>query len=201
MRRRLILLLASSFLVLLFRAPASQLQNEFLKDERGFSASRIALFTIVTSTPAGIGVLVGGRIADVRGRRAVASIGLVVGSLATAIAFLARGWPLWSWQVIGIIIGAFTIPSLGTYGPEMFATRRRGRANGWITIAGMAGSAVGLVVAGVLSDHMGLGKALLILSVGPLAVAALVLVFFPETANTELEALNPEDAPALPNAS
>ena len=95
-RQRLVLLAVSSFLVLMFRSPASQLQNEFLKDERGFSASRIALFTVITSTPAGIGVMVGGRLADVRGRRTVAAVGLVVGSLGTAIAFLVYGWPMWA---------------------------------------------------------------------------------------------------------
>ena len=192
-RQRLTLLAISSFLVLMFRSPASQLQNEFLKDERGFSASRIALFTVVTSTPVGIGVMVGGRLADVRGRRAVAAVGLIVGSLGTAIAFLAHGWPLWAWQAMGIIVGAVTIPALGTYGPEMFATRARGRANGLITLAGMAGSSVGLLVAGVMADHVGLGKALLVLSVGPLIVAALVVLRYPETAHIELEQLNPED--------
>ena len=201
-RQRLTLLAVSSFLVLMFRSPASQLQNEFLKHERGFSASRIALFTVVTSTPAGLGVMIGGRIADVRGRRAVAAVGLIVGSLGTAIAFLAHGWPLWAWQVVGIIVGAVTIPSLGTYGPEMFATRSRGRANGLITLAGMAGSVTGLLVAGVMTAHVGLGKALLALSVGPLVVAALVILRFPETASVELEDLNPDDRePSEPGQS
>ena len=192
-RQRLALLAVSAFLVLLFRAPASQLQNEFLRDERGFSAARIALFTIVTSTPVGLGVLIGGRLSDVRGRRIVAAVGLIVGSLGTAIAFLVHGWPLWAWQLAGITIGGVTIPALGTYGPELFGTRARGRANGLITFAGMAGSSTGLIVAGVMSDHVGLGKALLALSAGPLLVALLVIVRYPETARLELEELNPDD--------
>jgi hypothetical protein len=57
----------------------------------------------------------------------------------------------------------------------------------------MAGSSVGLLVAGVMADHVGLGKALLVLSVGPLIVAALVVLRYPETAHIELEELNPED--------
>ena len=197
-RQRLTLLAVSSFLVLMFRSPASQLQNEFLRDERGFSASRIALFTVVTSTPVGIGVMVGGRLADVRGRRVVAAVGLIIGSLGTAIAFLAHGWPLWAWQAAGIVVGGVTIPALGTYGPEMFGTRSRGRANGLLTLAGMAGSSIGLIVAGVMSDHVGLGKALLVLSIGPLLVAALVVLRYPETAHIELEVLNPDDGPERP---
>jgi MFS family permease len=192
---RLALLALTSFLVLLYRAPASQLQNDFLKKERGFSAKRISLFTVVTSTPIGLGVVAGGRLSDARGRRVVAAIGLIAGTVGTTLAFLAHGWPLWAWQFAGLVIGAMTIPALGTYGPEMFATRSRGRANGILAFAGTAGSSVGLIVAGALSDHVGLGKALLLLSIGPLAVALLVMAKFPETAHLELEELNPEDAP------
>ena len=191
-RHRLMLLCVTTFLVLLFRAPASQLQNEFLRDERGFSASRISLFTVVTSTPAGLGVLIGGRLADVRGRRVVAAIGLVVGALGTTFAFLTHGWSLWAWQLLGIIVGAFTVPALGTYGAELFGTSSRGRANGYVAIVGLAGSAIGLIAAGAIGDRYGLGQALLILSAGPLAVAAIVFFRFPETANVELEALNAE---------
>ena len=34
----------------MFAAPATQLLNEFLRSERGFSASRISLFTILTNS-------------------------------------------------------------------------------------------------------------------------------------------------------
>ena len=64
-----------------------------------------------------------------------------------------------------------------------------------ITVGGMAGSSFGLVVAGIMSDHVGLGKALLVLAIGPLLVAALVVLRFPETAHVELEVLNPDDGP------
>ena len=54
---------------------------------------------------------------------------------------------------------------------------------------------MGLLVAGLLSDHLGgeLGPALALLAVGPLTVAALVLLKYPETAGMELEEINPED--------
>ena len=71
---RLALLAGSGFLLALFATPASQLQNEFLRDERGYSALAIALFTLSTNTPGGIGVVVGGHLADVRGRRRVAAV-------------------------------------------------------------------------------------------------------------------------------
>lgn len=192
-RGRFALLAITSFLLLVYRAPASQLQNDFLKDERGFSAARISLFTVITSTPIGLGVVAGGRLADRFGRRTIAAIGVVAGSLGTAFAFIAHGWPMWAWQLGGLIVGAISVPALGTFGPEMFGTRSRGRANGWLTFAGVSGSVTGLLAAGFLSDHIGLGKSLLLLSAGPLVVAFLLLLRFPETANLELEAINPED--------
>ena len=197
-RRRLMLLAATAFLIAMFAAPASSLQNDFLKDERGFSAGQITLFTLATSTPAGIGVLVGGYLADRRGRRRVGAVGLVLGTAAGAWAFFTSGPALWLLTLIGTLVGGLTVPALAVYGPELFGTHDRGRANGLIVTLGVTGSATGLLTAGWLSDQLGgrLGPALALLAVGPLIVAALVLLKFPETAGLELEDLNPQDRPA-----
>lgn len=190
--RRFWLLASSAFLFNLFFAPASQFGNEYLRTERGFSAGRISLFTILTATPGGIGVVVGGRLAE-RGRRWVGAIALVAGVGATVLMFAARGWPLWAWSVAGSVVGGATIPALGVYGPELFPTSLRGRANGVIAVLGRAGSVVGLVAAGRLADTYHFGPAMALLALGPLALAVLVVAAYPETAHTELEDLNPED--------
>ena len=194
-RRRLVLLAASAFLILLFAAPASGLRNDFLKDERQFSAASISLFTLVTNTPVGIGVLVGGFLADRRGRRPVGAAGLVLGTVLVAWAYFTDGPAIWALTLAGGILGAMAVPALAVYGPELFGTYRRGRSNGVITAVGVAGSALGNLVAGRLSDVLDgrLGPALALLAVGPLAVAALVMWKYPETAGQELEDLNPED--------
>ena len=194
-RQRLRLLAAVAFLAALFAAPASGLQNDFLKDERGFSAGQITVFTLVTSTPAGIGALVGGYLADRRGRRRVAAAGLVLGAVTAAWAFFTSGPALWLLTLTGTVAGGLTVPALAVYGPELFGTHDRGRANGLVLTLGVMGSAAGLLTAGWLSDQLGgrLGPALALLAVGPLIVAVLVLVKFPETAGLELEDLNPED--------
>ena len=196
--RRLWLLAVSSLLLNLFKDPASQLLNEFLRDERGFSAARISLFSIATNLPGFLGVVIGGRIADLRGRRGVGAVAVVGAAGLTVAQMLSSGWSMWVLSLVASIIGAAAIPALGVYGPELFPTSLRGRANGVIAVLGVAGTITGLVVAGQLSDRWdGLGPALAALSVGPLVVGALILLAYPETAHQELEVLNPED-PALP---
>ena len=194
-RRRLALLAASAFLVAMFAAPASGLRNDFLKDEREFSAAAITLFTYATNTPIGIGVLAGGYLADRRGRRPTGALGLMLGAILVAWAYFTDGAALWMLTLAGGVFGSMAVPALAVYGPELFGTHRRGRSNGVITTVGVAGSALGLLVAGRLSDALDgrLGPALALLAVGPLAVAVLVLWKFPETAGQELEDINPED--------
>jgi MFS family permease len=190
---RLGLLAASAFLLQLFTAPASQLQNEFLRDERAYSAFGITLFTICTSTPAGIGVVTGGKLADVHGRRIVGAIGVVGGVGGTVLMFLSHGPAMWACSLGASIVGGASLPALGVYGPELFPTGVRAKANGVLVVAGVLGSSSGLLLAGWLSDRWSLGPALAVLALGPAVLAALVVTRYPETARLELEDLNPED--------
>ena len=193
---RLLLLAASGVLVNLFVAPSSQFGNQFLRDERGFSGGRIGLLSVTIGTPAVIGIVAGGRIADVRGRRVVAAVALVVGTLCTVGYFWSRGWSMWVVATVGTVVSAAAIPALGVYGPELFPTGLRGRANGLVAVSSLVGSAAGLILCGVLSDNFGrIAPAMSILAVGPLLLAVLVVVAYPETAGKELEDLNPEDRP------
>ena len=197
-RGRLVLLGTSTFLGLLFLAPVTQFQNEFLRDEHGFSALTITVFTICTNTPAGIGIVVGGRLADRRGRKLVGAIGTFGGALLLATAFHVSGVWLWLAWVTGAIVAAMTVPALAVYGPELFPTALRGRANATITLTGVMGGAVGLSVAGRMADHYGrIGPGITVAAAGPMLVAVLVLALYPETAHLELEDLNPEDAAYL----
>jgi MFS family permease len=193
-RQRLMLLAAAGFLLALFAAPAFELQNDFLRRDRGFSAARISLFTLLTSTPAALGIVFGGRVADVRGRRLLGAVAIAGGTIATVLMFAVAGWPMWAWAVIGSVIGASAVPIIGVYRAELFPTGLRGRAAGTIDLVALCGSALGLVLAGTLADRWGgFAGPIALLAAGPLVVAALVLVAFPETARRSLEELNPED--------
>lgn len=194
-RRRLWLLASAGFLIAVFAAPAFQFQNDFLRQDRGFSAARITAFTLLTTTPAGIGIVAGGRLADVRGRRLVGAIGLAGGTIATVLMFGVAGWPMWAWSLIGGIVGGLTVPALGVYRPELFPTGLRGKAAGVLQLITVCGSAAGLIFVGRLADRWdNFAGPIAIVSIASLFVAVLVLVAFPETAHRSLEELNPEDA-------
>ncbi|HET8929094.1 MAG TPA: MFS transporter [Acidimicrobiales bacterium] len=192
---RLLLVGAALFAAALFATPASQLQNTFLDHERDFSAARIALFTVATSTPAALGVAFGGRLADTRGRRLVGGIGVLGGSLLVLIGFFSHGWTMWAWTLAGTILGGAAVPAIAVYGPELFPTALRGKANGILQVAAVAGSSAGLLTVGALVDHWGrMGPAMAVMLAGPVLVAVLLGVAYPETAHRTLEEVNPEDA-------
>lgn len=192
--RRLALLAVSGLLSNLFAAPNSQFSNQFLRTERGFTGGRIALLSLTAGTPGAVGIVVGGRVADVRGRKRVAAVALVFGTMLTVGFFFAHGWTMWLAATLGTVIGAAAIPALGVYGPELFPTGLRGRANGLVAVSSLVGSGAGLLLAGVLADRAGrIGPAMAVLATGPLLLAILVLAAYPETAGRELEDLNPED--------
>jgi MFS family permease len=193
-RRRFVLLAVSGFCWALFIAPAAQFLNEYLRDERGFTGVELTLFVLLTNTPGGIGIIVGGRLAERRGRRLIGVIGVVGGVTFTVMTYVLWGWPLWAASVMAAVIGAMAIPALGVYGPELFPTSQRGKANGGLAVTSVLGSSVGLLAAGWLSDRLGgLGPAMAILAIGPAVLVVLVAAFYPETAHRELEDINPVD--------
>lgn len=198
-RGRFALLAFTAFAGALFLSPASQFSNEFLREERGYSALAISVFRLTTSTPAGLAVLLGGIIADRRGRRLLGALGLLLGAAATAASYHSSGPALWLWALVGIWVIGAAAPALRVYQTELFPTRSRGRIGGWLDLIAVSGSAAGLIATGVLADRWGsLAWAITAMLVGPLVVAVLVLSRFPETRALELEALNPGDAGVAP---
>ncbi len=201
MASRLTLIAATGFLLGMFAAPASQFRNDFLRDERGFSAADVSLFVIFTNTPVGIGVAIAGKLADRRGRRPVGAFAVMGGTLLVIAMYATEGWSMWTVSLLGGIIGSMAAPALGVYGAEMFGTARRGRANGIVSLIALAGSAIGLLLVGELSERLdSFAAAFMVMAIAPLIVVVLVLTRFPETAHRELEDINPGDRARGPGA-
>lgn len=195
-RGRLALLAASGLLFAIFVAPASGFLNEYLRTDRGFGAGSIIAFQLLTNTPGGIGLIIGGRLADRHGRRIVGAIGTGAGVAFTVAMYLFSGWSIWLWSLLGAVVGTAAVPALAVYGSELFPTGVRGRANGLINLFAVLGSSIGLAMAGLLADRLGgLGPALALLAVGPALVVVMIVVLYPETTGRPLEDINPIDRP------
>jgi MFS family permease len=124
----------------------------------------------------------------------VAFVALTAGTVLAVAFYFASGAPMWLWAIVSNIVTAAEIPALGVYGPELFPTSLRGTANGMTFLVALAGSVGGLLAVGALSDQFGsIGPAMAIVGIGPMLLAVLVAVGFPETARRELEDINPED--------
>jgi MFS family permease len=194
--RRLTLVASVAFIGNIFIAPASFFQNRYLADIRDFSGGMIGLFSIAVGTPASIGLIVGGRVADSSGRRRLIALTLPLGTAAIVAAFAVGGPPLWVFSLLGGILSSAAYPALAVYRTELFPTGNRSRAAGLVTAAALIGGIGGLLVTGWLLDAgWSYGHVMALLGVCQLVVTVIVVAAYPETAHLELEALNPEDAP------
>lgn len=195
-RSRFWLLAAAAFLTNLLAAPSSQLMNKYLTDVHGFSNSKIVLLRAVTTAlPGFIGLILAGRLTERYGRRPVASVSLALGAVIRAVFFLGGGATLWFASAIGDMALACGFIAIGVLNTEMFPTETRGTANGMVALIGVTGSAVGLVMAGVLSDPLGgLGRSIALTTIGTVIAAVLVVPFLPESAHLDLDEISPSKA-------
>ncbi len=194
-RRRLILLASIGFLANIFSAPSAQFTNRFLSDERGFSQSGIAGFRAVTAGLPGLfGILLAGRINETRGRRSVATLSLLIGTICTIIFFLGDGAVLWVFMTLAIVAAAPATLAIGTLDAELFPTETRGTSNSLLLVTSVLGSALGLVVAGQLSDSVGgLGDAIALCGVAPLIAAIFLVPRLPESSGRALDDVSPSE--------
>ncbi len=193
---RFALLAALAFLTSMFSAPSASLTNTFLHDERHFSNSAVALFRTVTNgIPGVVGLVLGGRLAESRGRRPVTVVALFVATVIQVIFFLSSGVALWITSTFAIIgTGASTL-TLGTLDAELFPTETRGTSNSLLLVCGVAGSAAGLGLAALLTDPLGgLGRAIAVCGIAPLLAAIFLAPKLPETAGRGLDDVSPSEA-------
>ena len=193
-RRRLALVASVALSANLFIAPASFFQNRYLEDVRGYSGGGIALFTLATGTPASIGLIVGGRMADIIGRRRLI---LMCSPLSTACiigAFLIGGPAMWGHALVGGFLAGMAYPAFAVYRAEMFPTGNRGKANGVITATALLSGSLGILVVGYVRDRgASFGAVLAAMATGQLMAVYIAYRHYPETAHLELEQLNPGD--------
>ena len=154
-RNRFLMIGGMVFLLAIFAAPASQLQNEYLSDDLDFSASQISVFRLIVSFPAGLFVVGAGYLADRRGRKSHwrnrhcrwgRAERPVLRLLRTAA--VGRG-------CVGIWVSGAAAPVMRGYQTELFSTRTRAKVGGWLDVVAVSGSAIGLFTAAQLINSTG----------------------------------------------
>ncbi|MBA3984491.1 MAG: MFS transporter, partial [Acidimicrobiia bacterium] len=151
-------------------------------------------FTLATATPAALGLVIGGRIADARGRRRLIATALPLGTVFVAASYAVGGPVMWGFMTTGAVIGSLAYPAISVYRSEVFPTGNRGRAAGLLTVLALVGGIAGLLAAGGLLDAgWSYGRVMGLLALAQIGVVAIVVTSLPETAHRSLEELNPLD--------
>ena len=121
---------------------------------------------VTAGVPGVVGVLVAGQLAESRGRRVVIIVGLLVATAFQVTFFVGAGALLWIMPTVSIVAASCAGIGLGTTNNELFPTEARGTSSGFLLVAGVAGAAIGLLLASRLKDVAGgLGPAIALLGV------------------------------------
>jgi MFS family permease len=164
---------------------------------RGFSAGLISVFTISTATPAALGFVVGGKMADVHGRRRILVLAIPIATSMLVWSFAVSGFGLWFGAFGAGFIGGIAYPAFAVYRTELFPTGNRSRAAGLITAAALVGGSIGLLLSGRLLDlGWSYGTTMAVMAIGQVVAVVIIVSRYPETAHRDLDELNPEPVTA-----
>jgi MFS family permease len=188
-------LAGASFFVAAFAAPAFDFVLERLISDLGWQAGAARFLLIVTSGLGAIGLLVGGRAADRLGRRPTAVAAMLIG-LVGGLGFylLDSGWFLAASIFLATLGATMLTPALGAMRAELFPTKVRATAVGWVTNVAILGSITGFVVGALLIDRIGLSATVAILGVGVIG-AVLLTLRLPETKGMDIVRTRPVRKP------
>jgi MFS family permease len=118
-------------------------------------------------------------------------IGLVGG---LGFYLLDSGWFLAASIFLATLGATMLTPALGAMRAELFPTKVRATAVGWVTNVAILGSITGFVVGALLIDRIGLSATVAILGVGVIG-AVLLTLRLPETKGMDIVRTRPVRKP------
>ncbi|MFQ5947708.1 MAG: MFS transporter [Acidimicrobiia bacterium] len=177
---------ALTMLVAAFSGPAINFALERLVDDLGWHTGDARNLLIVTSGLGTAGFLVGGRIADLIGRRPTEATALILGGLGgLGFYFFDSGYVMGPAIFLATLGATAFAPAFAAHRSELFPTDLRATATAWLNNAGILGGLVGFGVGFFAIDAWGLSNTVGALALSVLAAAALV-VLLPETRGMDL---------------
>lgn len=186
---------AIGFLLGFFGSPSLQFTNRYLSDVRGYTGPGILwLRSLTQGAPALFAILLGGKLAESRGRKPIATQATLALGIASAAFFLTGGFPLGMAMLVATVVGAMGGPAMTSFNTELFPTEVRGRAGAVLLAVSVAGSAAGLLLVGYLADPLGdVGKAVAVTCIAPIIVALFLIPRLPEARGRALDEVSPPE--------
>ncbi len=179
-------LAAIAFLIAMFSSPATSFVMERLVDDLAWETAPARFLLMVFSGLGTAGVIVGGRMADQVGRKRTTILAMLTG-LVGGVAFYTQdsGWVLAPAVFLATLGLGMLTPAMASHRSELFPTRVRATAAGWITNVAIGGSITGFVIGGFVVDDLGLPTTITALA-GGLLIAMLLVTLLPETRGMDL---------------
>ncbi|KAA3637437.1 MAG: MFS transporter [Armatimonadetes bacterium] len=175
-----------SFFVAAFSSPAFDFVLERLINGLSWDTGAARFLLIVFSGVGTVGLLVGGRLADRVGRRPTSAAALALGLIGGVGFYLIdSGWFLAASIFVATFGATMLAPSIASQRAELFPTRLRATAGGWITNIGILGSITGFIVGAAMIDRFGLATTVSALGAG-LIISILLVLKLPETKGMDL---------------
>lgn len=181
-RHRLVPLAVAGFLGGAFTALTTSFINDFLINTRGWGALRAGLVIIGAGALGSFGLLIGGRVADLVGRRPTAVAGTVLGVVGGVSFFFTSGWLIGAGIMIGSFGASMFVPAFQTMRAELFPTDVRSSAVSFLMVMSVIGAITSLALGRLAIAAIGLPVYIgLVGAVTLLSIPMLLLV--PETRN------------------
>lgn len=174
------LLALASFAVGAFSGPAVSFASDYLINDLNWSVLASSLTIISAGALGATGLLIGGRAADVFGRRPVIVLGMILGGVGGAAFYWQPGPLLIAWIVVGSFGSSIFVPAVAAMRSELFPTRNRVVAGALLSAMSVTGAIAGLGFGRLTIDSWGLPTTITVLAA--LAIASIPLILMlPET--------------------
>lgn len=192
---RLAMLVAVSFLNAIGASPANFFFPLYLQRVHDWSPAQVSSLIIFAGALGILGNVAGGRVSDRLGRRRAGALCMAAGPLLTVWVYTTRSNIVILAYILWLFFNSASGTIMNAYSAELFPTSYRSAAASAFGVASKTGGALGLFFEGLLyvfaHSHW---SAIRYLTIFWVIAPIVLLIFFPETASRELEAVSSEAA-------
>ncbi|MBW3578988.1 MAG: MFS transporter [Actinobacteria bacterium] len=187
LRPRLVTLSAIHFGIGFLSGPVNSYIFLYGEQVQGVDATAMAALFVASGVTGLAGLLAGRWAADRFGRRVTAASGLAAGAAFAFVTYSGSRVGLFVAYPLTVLAASAFTPAAGALDTELFPTRARATAAGWIAAAQILGGVSGLAAFGVLADTLVSFTAAAAAVSLPAAALSLAYVRLPETRGLRLE--------------